>query len=410
LSLNTKQFRRFKSAGSTFIDLEGTEQKTPTGVKWQIPRHVPHFVREQLAGVDPSAKQISFLEYEEENGRFIERKIPKSELTTLSGVAPRDLRKVLSLSSRRLISGIKTHSQCVIVHLDHVKALIMKDRFMLFNHAREERVQAFAQYLPSTLRQQKNHGLPIPFEFRVLEQILIEVTESLDSQLKELEPQLTALLAELMKTQTAANLTALVTGQDQLTEFSAAAQSLRNALTELLHNDEDLAELYLTEKRAIEDHMEAETLLENYLMQVEETCERVAQLQQRFKNSYNYVQIHFDSQRNRLMRMNLVVSMGGMSVATTAMGASIFGMNLLSGYETSPMMFYAVSGSLTGLGATVFGVMFWYYKHTKKMDLKLQQVANTLTKTRLNEAMEESAVERDTDIRDEIVNLQYGKR
>ena len=74
------------------------------------------------------------------------------------------------------------------------------------------------------------------------------------------------------------------------------------------------------------------------------------------------------------------------------------------------MMFYAVSGSLTGLGATVFGVMFWYYKHTKKMDLKLQQVANTLTKTRLNEAMEESAVERDTDIRDEIVNLQYGKR
>jgi hypothetical protein len=49
-------------SGSSVIDLEATQQRTPTGVKWQIPRHVPHFLREQLAGVDPNAQSISFLE------------------------------------------------------------------------------------------------------------------------------------------------------------------------------------------------------------------------------------------------------------------------------------------------------------------------------------------------------------
>jgi hypothetical protein len=115
--------------------------------------------------------------------------------------------------------------------------------------------------------------------------------------------------------QSTANLSALVSANDSLSSFDARVQSLRHALTELLNNDEDLAGLFLTEKRATQDHGEAEELIENYLMQVEETSERIAELQTRFRNVMSYIQIHFDSQRNRLMRMSLVVSLGALSAS-----------------------------------------------------------------------------------------------
>ena len=65
---------------------------------------------------------------------------------------PRDLRKVLSLSKRRLISGIAVRSNCIILHLEHVKALVMKDRMFLFDHERDAKVKSFSLFLPSLVR------------------------------------------------------------------------------------------------------------------------------------------------------------------------------------------------------------------------------------------------------------------
>jgi len=85
----------------------------------------------------------------------------------------------------------------------------------------------------------------------------------------------------------------------------------------------------------------------------------------------SYIQIHFDSQRNRLMRMSLVVSLGAVSTAATATGASLFGMNLTSGFEAHPLAFYVVSGSLLSLGAVVFGGSFFVYRKSKRLDVDL---------------------------------------
>jgi hypothetical protein len=41
-------------------------------------------------------------------------------------------------------------------------------------------------------------------------------------------------------------------------------------------------------------------------------------------------------------------------------------------------MFFIASGTMMGLGASAFGAMFWYYKHTKKMDLRLKQQADNV--------------------------------
>jgi hypothetical protein len=344
-----------------------------------IPQHVPKFIRDTIQGLDPQQGELSALEYHTQMGYFVERLLSKRELAQTMHVQPRDLRKVLSASQRRLISGVAVRNQCIILHLEHIKAVIMSDRMFLFDHQRDSRVKTFSLFLPSLLYEPRGTQSLLgsanvaPFELRALEAVLIEVTESLDSMLKEMTPRMLELLHDLTVVQSTANLSALVSANDSLSSFDARVQSLRHALTELLNNDEDLAGLFLTEKHEIQDHDEAEELIENYLMQVEETAERISELQTRFRNVMSYIQIHFDSQRNRLMRMNLVVSIGALSMATTATGAGLFGMNLASGFESNPAAFVTVSSTLVGAGAVMFVGAYAMYRKSKRLDVVLSR-------------------------------------
>jgi hypothetical protein len=85
----------------------------------------------------------------------------------------------------------------------------------------------------------------------------------------------------------------------------------------------------------------------SHVTQVEETLERISELKQRFQNMTQFVQIHFDHQRNIIMRLNFVaalgavarammrrmtVRVGSLSLGFMATGASLFGMNILNGY------------------------------------------------------------------------------
>ena len=47
-----------------------------------------------------------------------------------------------------------------------------------------------------------------------------------------------------------------------------------------------------------------------------------------------------NSQRNRLMRINVLATFGTLSVSSAALGASFFGMNLLSGFEVQTLWLY----------------------------------------------------------------------
>jgi hypothetical protein len=116
-----------------------------------IPTHVPKFIVDTLQGIDPQQGELLALEYHTQMGYFIERLLSKRDLAQTLHVQPRDLRKVLSASQRRLISGVNVRDKCIILHLEHVKAIIMSDRMFLFDHTRDARVKTFSLFLPSLL-------------------------------------------------------------------------------------------------------------------------------------------------------------------------------------------------------------------------------------------------------------------
>ena len=98
----------------------------------------------------------------------------------------------------------------------------------------------------------------------------------------------------------------------KLSAFEKKATLIRDALAEILDNDDDLAGMYLTEKsrgkqRDIDQHDEVELLLEAYVKQVDGIVQESDQLSSNMRNTEEIVNIILDANRNSLMLLDLKV-------------------------------------------------------------------------------------------------------
>jgi len=123
------------------------------------------------------------------------------------------------------------------------------------------------------------------------------------------------------------------------------------ALTALLGSDEDMATMYLShaaaegEQRAIDDHAEVEIMLEAFATQLEDLLDRVGGLRETVATHRTLEGLELQNERNRIMRLELLLAMGMTSMAVSATVASVFGMNLTSGLEEGHThLFWGVAG------------------------------------------------------------------
>lgn len=111
-----------------------------------------------------------------------------------------------------------------------------------------------------------------------------------------------------------------------------------DSLEAILESDEDLAMMYLTERgmgklRPMSKHEEVEMLLENYDAQIEDILNRIEELDGKITSTQEFLNISLDSVRNRMMRLDIMLSMAAFALAVGTLIAGIFGMNLLSHFE-----------------------------------------------------------------------------
>lgn len=149
-------------------------------------------------------------------------------------------------------------------------------------------------------------------------------------------------------------------------------------ITDLLENDEDMNNLLLTEQSIarknnevldIESHASVELLLEEYGRQLNSILLEIDYLLQRVQSKQDILALSMDAYRNRMIRMNLYLSIAGVSLGfgtgkirkqadatiiafmfaqcmflmTFCLAvAGFFGMNLISGLEEAPGVFEMV--------------------------------------------------------------------
>ncbi|PVV01935.1 hypothetical protein BB560_003627 [Smittium megazygosporum] len=160
----------------------------------------------------------------------------------------------------------------------------------------------------------------------------------------------------------------------RLARFEQKVANIRDAIEEVLDQDEDLADMYLTNKKSgvsqpIDSHDEVELILETYLKQVEEVANQVESTSSQLKLTEDVVNIILDSQRNSLMLLEIRLTVLAVALAFGTFICSLFGMNLLSGFEQHSFAFYLVTAISSVIIALVISLGFLrIYKTLKKIN------------------------------------------
>ena len=143
--------------------------------------------------------------------------------------------------------------------------------------------------------------------------------------------------------------------KNKIDSLEAKCTEVSAAIEEVLKNDEDMAAMRLSAieagKGVLEGdpdnlHVEVELLFEDYLLQMDEVLLSLRSMQNTVRNTEEVVEIELDLLRNRIMRYEMLIELSGLVVGVAAAVTGGFGMNLLSGLEEHPTMFWDVAKGL----------------------------------------------------------------
>lgn len=300
----------------------------------------------------------------DENGEVIlvDGEFKKTELIAKYGLLPRDLRKIDSSN----LPHILVRPAAILLNLLHLKVLIKADRVLLFDVYGSKTSypqSAFMYDLQGRLQQKPSAGTAggLPYEFRALEAVLLSVTSELEADFDTVSEPVIRILNELEEDITRDKLRVLLVLSKKVNTFEQKAKLVRDAIEELLEADDDLAAMYLTEKRhdlyrGEDDHTEVEMLLESYHKICDEVAQEAGSLVSSIRNTEEIIRAILDANRNALMLLDLKFSIGTLGLAMGTFLAGLYGMNLENFIEETNWGFSAVTGASFGFSLLVC----WY--------------------------------------------------
>ncbi|XP_009599329.1 magnesium transporter MRS2-I-like [Nicotiana tomentosiformis] len=282
-------------------------------------------------------------------------------------------------------STILGRERAIVLNLEHIKAIITSEEVILRDPL-DENVTPVVEELRRRLkpmnanredqREEKDtnvqHDIETteedesPFEFRALEVALEAICSYLAARTLELETAVYPALDMLTSKISSRNLDRVRKLKSQMTRLTARVQKVRDELEQLLDDDDDMADLYLSRKLAgaspvsgsgaaswffasptigskisrasrasiatfrgdENDVEELEMLLEAYFGQIDSTFNKLTTLREYIDNTEDYINIQLDNHRNQLIQLELFLSSGTVCMSIYSLIAAIFGMNI----------------------------------------------------------------------------------
>lgn len=207
---------------------------------------------------------------------------------------PRDLRKIDSSN----LPHMMVRPSVILLNLLHLRVLIKHDRVLLFDVYGSSSSSAQSEFMyelqgklrPIPTQPPGTTGGGLPYEFRALEVVLMSVTSELWKDFDTVQEPVMHLLSDLEEDVDREKLRILLVLSKKVNTFEQKARLVRNAIEEVLEADDDLSEMYLTEKtrdikRDKDDHTEVEMLLESYHKICDEVVQEASNLVSGIRNT-----------------------------------------------------------------------------------------------------------------------------
>lgn len=352
-------------------------------------------------------------------------------------------------------STILGREKAIVVNLEQIRCIITADEVLLLNSLDsyvlqyvvelQRRLQAagvgevWQSEGPELSRRRGSRNFDnmfgntspdyLPFEFRALEVALEAACTFLDSQAAELEIEAYPLLDELTSKISTLNLERVRRLKSRLVALTRRVQKVRDEIEQLMDDDGDMAEMYLTDKKsrmessfygdqslvgyrsndgglsisapvspvssppdsrklekclsiarsrhesvkssesATGNIEELEMLLEAYFVVIDSTLNKLTSLKEYIDDTEDFINIQLDNVRNQLIQFELLLTTATFVVAIFGVVAGIFGMNFEIPMFNNPGAFKWVL-IITGVsGAVIFSTFLWFFKYRRLMPL-----------------------------------------
>jgi hypothetical protein len=289
----------------------------------------------------------------------------------------RDIRQVDPAFSAKPALWVRHNA--ILVSLEQIRAVILYNKLFLFdpdNPKVQRAVKIISERLGKTIERDIEMN-NMPYEFCALEGILVNVIMSLEKDFASLEPTILENLDDLPTRLTSRQLEELRSFKQRLSQFSARSEDVQRVLQEVLEEDENMINMYLTEKKFFPkplrnsiDHDEIEILSESYLQVVDHLTNRAELLDNAIDDTEDLVTIRLDTIRNKILFVELTLNIIALAFAAGGLVVGIFGMNLgipIFKEEFSSLTYFLFS-VCTILGS-IFSLYWWLFIWCKEKGL-----------------------------------------
>nr|KJB72317.1 hypothetical protein B456_011G170800 [Gossypium raimondii] len=296
-------------------------------------------------------------------------------------------------------STILGRDGAIVLNLEHIKAIITSEERRL------PPMNAIQQGQDYTGGQNDVEGDEdeSPFEFRALEVALESICSFLAARTLELETAAYPALDELTSQISSRNLDRVRKLKSAMTRLTARVQKVRDELEQLLDDDDDMADLYLSRKLAgtspvsgsgaanwylasptigskisrasrasiatargdENDVEELEMLLEAYFMQIDGTLNKLTTLREYIDDTEDYINIQLDNHRNQLIQLELFLSSGTVCLSIYSLVAAIFGMNIPYTWDTNHGYMFKWVVIVSGIFCATLFILIMSYARLK---------------------------------------------
>lgn len=355
-----------------------------------------------------------------ESGNSHVEEVGKHSIMRRTGLPGRDLRVLDPMLSYP--STILGRERAIVINLEHIKAIVTATEVLMVNSTNPLVVQFVADLrdrvsFPKDMPQQNAENDPnsitgppvaagpklLPFEFRALEACLESACRCLESETQTLEQEAYPALDELTSKISTLNLDRVRQIKSRLVAISGRVQKVHDELEHLLDDDNDMAEMYLTEKlaeqtplkdelydEALEDEDEGgveeyksrlssdiftgvkpnveelEMLLEAYFAQIDGISQKLYNMSEYVNDTEDFINIMLDEKQNQLLQMGVMLSTANMILNAGIVVVGLFGMNIgISLFDGKPRQFWeTVCGTIGGCITLYLIAVGWGKKKT----------------------------------------------
>lgn len=301
----------------------------------------------------------------------LSKKLSKLKIASNYGLSMRDLRTI-DLPSNG-IPHILIREDTMLVHMLNLRLLVQADQVLIFHHEKEKAAiggheqdntsRVFCNDLESKLCGDSGMGASanLPYELRVLEAALASVTSTLEAEYllarKQVSSSLQVLDLQMLDKEESlihSEIRTLLDLVRKLAGIEQRARHVRSAVQEVLNDDQDMADMYLSDKQAgkphaVRDHQEVEYLLEAYYKASDAVVQESAGLMGNVQQTEETIRSILDVRRNQIMVLEAKIEIIMVGLGASTLVAGLYGMNVVNYLEESWWAFgMLVSFSVVG--------------------------------------------------------------